>query len=182
MMMIVTEHNVTTTILLNDENNLKMKISMYSDIGYGKGIWAYVQGGMGAVTQALTEINKELGVDVYTNAQVKQFTVNSNTNRCTGVVLEDGTEITATKAVASNCDPHTTFRKVSSSSGSGGHCDELLTSLTHEYLYILHLALTHEYIILLSFMNIYTNNSFMNIYILAYILILSQTQYFFSLS
>ncbi|KAG2387714.1 hypothetical protein C9374_001308 [Naegleria lovaniensis] len=82
------------------------------DIGYGKGIWAYVQGGMGAVTQALTEINKELGVDVYTNAQVKQFTVNSNTNRCTGVVLEDGTEITATKAVASNCDPHTTFRKL----------------------------------------------------------------------
>ena len=83
------------------------------DIGYGKGIWAYVQGGMGAISQALTEINKELGVDVYTNAAVKEFTLNKSSKCCTGVVLEDGTEIQATKAVASNCDPHTTFRKVS---------------------------------------------------------------------
>jgi len=68
---------------------------------------------MGALTKELTEINKELGVDVYTNASVKQFTFNPHNKKCTGVVLEDGTEIKANKAVASNCDPYTTFRKVS---------------------------------------------------------------------
>lgn len=92
---------------------MKYLINICSDIGFGKGIWAYVEGGMGSVTRHLTDINKELGVDVFTNANIKQFTFNHSSKRCTGVVLEDGTEILANKAVASNCDPHTTFRKVS---------------------------------------------------------------------
>ncbi|KAL9644271.1 hypothetical protein ABK040_005732 [Willaertia magna] len=81
------------------------------DIGFGRGIWAYVKGGMGALTNALKESALELGVEIKTDCEVKELVCDIDTNRCKSVVLKDGTEIKANKAIVSNCDVYTTYKK-----------------------------------------------------------------------
>jgi len=70
------------------------------------GAWAYVQGGMGGVTQALQACARDLGVEVRTEAPVASVAVEGD--RATGVVLDDGRELPAA-AVLSNADPKRTF-------------------------------------------------------------------------
>jgi phytoene dehydrogenase-like protein len=80
------------------------------DVGYGRGVWAYVKGGMGALSEAIAESAQGLGVEIVTNSTVKNIAVTNN--KASGVVLEDGTEIKATKCVISNLDPYTTSLKL----------------------------------------------------------------------
>ncbi len=74
-----------------------------------RGVWGYVRGGMGGLTQALAKAAKDLGVEVRTNAEVSRILVKDG--RAAGVVLSGGDEISAA-AVASNADAHVTFRKL----------------------------------------------------------------------
>jgi phytoene dehydrogenase-like protein len=71
-----------------------------------RGLWGFVRGGMGAVSNAIAASAKSAGATIRTSAPVKQILASGGT--VTGVVLESGEEIRA-KVVASNCDPKRTF-------------------------------------------------------------------------
>jgi len=71
-----------------------------------RGVWGYVRGGMGAITQALAAAGRDLGVEIKTSASVGEVLVEGGQAR--GVVLEDGTTIRA-RTVLSNADPKRTF-------------------------------------------------------------------------
>lgn len=71
-----------------------------------RGVWGYVRGGMGAITQALAAAARDLGVTIRTDAEVGEILVQDGT--ATGVVLADGTTLRA-NAVLSNADPKRTF-------------------------------------------------------------------------
>lgn len=71
-----------------------------------RGVWGYVRGGMGAITQALAAAARDLGVEIRTSAPVAEVLVEDQQAR--GVVLDDGTTIRA-RTVLSNADPKRTF-------------------------------------------------------------------------
>ncbi len=74
-----------------------------------QGVWGYVRGGMGTVTQALSQSLKSVGGQILTNAEVDHVIIKNN--RAVGVVLADGKEIYA-KKIISNADPLRTFLKM----------------------------------------------------------------------
>jgi phytoene dehydrogenase-like protein len=71
-----------------------------------RGVWSYVRGGMGGLTQALAAAAKDLGVEIRTEAEVSRILTRGN--RVTGVALANGDEFRA-KRVASGVDCHLTF-------------------------------------------------------------------------
>ncbi len=76
--------------------------------GY-RGLWGFVRGGMGAVSNAIADSARAKGVKIRTSAPVAKILVSEG--RARGVVLESGEEIQA-KIVASNLDPRRTFLKL----------------------------------------------------------------------
>ena len=74
-----------------------------------RGVWAYVKGGMGGLTQALAKAAKDLGVEIRTEAEVAKILTSDGA--VTGVALANGDEFHA-KAVASNADCNITFNKL----------------------------------------------------------------------
>ena len=77
--------------------------------GGARGVWGYVEGGMGALSNAIAESAKQQGVEIRTEAAVEKILVTGD--RVTGVQLEGGEKIEA-KIVASNLDPHLTFERL----------------------------------------------------------------------
>jgi phytoene dehydrogenase-like protein len=73
------------------------------------GVWGYVRGGMGTVTQALAKSFESVGGTILTKAEVDKIVVRDG--KVQGVALSDGREFNA-KRVISNCDPHRTFLKM----------------------------------------------------------------------
>jgi phytoene dehydrogenase-like protein len=74
-----------------------------------RGVWGYVRGGMGGITQALAAAARERGADIRVGAPVARIVTKDR--QVQGVVLENGEEISAPK-VASNADAHVTFFKL----------------------------------------------------------------------
>ncbi|XP_026165064.1 pyridine nucleotide-disulfide oxidoreductase domain-containing protein 2 [Mastacembelus armatus] len=74
------------------------------------GAWGYVEGGMGAVSQAIASAAQSYGVDIFTEKDVGQVLVGSDC-AAKGVVLKDGTEIHS-KVVLSNATPYVTFKNL----------------------------------------------------------------------
>jgi phytoene dehydrogenase-like protein len=74
-----------------------------------RGVWGYVRGGMGGISNALAAAARERGVEIRTNAPVQRILVRDG--RVRGVALADGTEYRA-RHVASNADAHTTFLRL----------------------------------------------------------------------
>lgn len=70
--------------------------------------WGLSRGGTGAVSNAIAAAAVELGVEIRTEAPVAKIL--SKNGRATGVVLENGDEISA-KVVVSSVDPNLTFLK-----------------------------------------------------------------------
>jgi phytoene dehydrogenase-like protein len=68
--------------------------------------WGQPVGGMGAVADACRAAAESFGAEIRVNAGVSQVTVSNG--RATGVVLEDGEEITA-PLVVTTCHPQITF-------------------------------------------------------------------------
>src|SRR5437764_3870171 len=64
-----------------------------------RGVWAYVKGGMGGLTQALASVARAHGAEVRTGADVSQIVVKNGA--AAGVALADGSEFQA-PVVASN--------------------------------------------------------------------------------
>lgn len=78
-------------------------------VGGKRGLWGFVRGGMGSVSNAIADSARSLGVKIRTQAGVALIqTVNG---RVRGVVLESGEEIQAA-VVASNLTPHLTFLRL----------------------------------------------------------------------
>jgi len=78
-------------------------------VGGKRGLWGFVQGGMGAVSEAIAASARSHGAEIRTNAPVSRVLVRDG--RAEGVVLENGDEIRA-GIVASNLDPKLTFLKL----------------------------------------------------------------------
>ena len=74
-----------------------------------RGVWAYVKGGMGGLTQALAKAATDLGVDIKTDAEVSRIIVKDGS--VTGVAVSNGDEYYA-RTVASNADCNITFNKL----------------------------------------------------------------------
>jgi len=79
------------------------------EVDGSKGAWAYVQGGMGAVSAAIASSAREAGASLHTNARVSRILVEGRVAK--GVVLEDG-RVIRSKVVASNATPHITFQRL----------------------------------------------------------------------
>ena len=77
-----------------------------------RGVWGYVRGGMGGISNAIAGAAREKGAEIRTGAEVVKIVVKDGAAR--GVVLRDGTEIQATR-VASGADANVTFLKLMSS-------------------------------------------------------------------
>lgn len=78
-------------------------------VGGHRGLWGFVRGGMGAVSEAIAAAARAAGATIRTGAAVAKVLVRGG--RATGVVLESGEEIEAA-AVASNLDPKVTFLRL----------------------------------------------------------------------
>lgn len=78
------------------------------EAGGARGVWGYVEGGMGALSTALAGACRDLGVEVIREAPVKRILAAGG--RVHGVELEDGHTLTA-PIVASSVDPHWTFER-----------------------------------------------------------------------
>jgi phytoene dehydrogenase-like protein len=74
-----------------------------------RGVWAYVRGGMGGLTQALAGAAKALGVQIRTEAEVARILIREGA--VTGVALAGDGEYRA-RVVASNADAHVTFNRL----------------------------------------------------------------------
>ncbi|MBA3317424.1 MAG: NAD(P)/FAD-dependent oxidoreductase, partial [Gemmatimonadales bacterium] len=76
-----------------------------------RGVWGYVRGGMGGISNAIASAAREKGAEIRTNAEVVKILVKEGTVR--GVALRGGEEIQATR-VASGVDANVTFLKLMS--------------------------------------------------------------------
>jgi len=74
-----------------------------------RGVWGYVRGGMGGLSNAIASAAKERGAEIRVNAAVAQILVKNG--EAVGVVLADGTELRARKVV-SGVDANVTFRRL----------------------------------------------------------------------
>ncbi len=75
-------------------------------VGGKRGLWGFVRGGMGAVSNSIAAAAKAHGAEIRTGAAVSHIRVENG--RAKSVVLDGGDEIEA-KLVASNLDPKRTF-------------------------------------------------------------------------
>jgi phytoene dehydrogenase-like protein len=71
--------------------------------------WGFAKGGTGSVSEAIASAARGFGAEVRTNATVAHVRVNGG--RATGVVLENGDELSA-KVVVSSLDPRRTFTQL----------------------------------------------------------------------
>jgi phytoene dehydrogenase-like protein len=74
-----------------------------------RGVWGYMRGGMGAISNSIADAARSYGAEIRTNASVGRILTNNG--QVTGVALDDGTEFHA-KRVASNADANITFFKL----------------------------------------------------------------------
>jgi phytoene dehydrogenase-like protein len=74
-----------------------------------RGIWSYVRGGMGALSGAIAEAARDMGVEWRTECPVSEIVIENGSVQ--GVITEAGEEIRA-GIVLSNADPKVTFTKL----------------------------------------------------------------------
>jgi phytoene dehydrogenase-like protein len=74
-----------------------------------RGVWGYVRGGMGALSNAIAASAKERGVEIHVNAPVARILIEQG--RTVGVLLADGSELKAA-AVVSCVDANVTFLRL----------------------------------------------------------------------
>jgi phytoene dehydrogenase-like protein len=78
------------------------------EAGGARGVWGYVQGGMGGLALALEKACRAAGADIRREAEVARIVTSGG--KAIGVGLADGSELAA-RAVASSVDAHWTFER-----------------------------------------------------------------------
>ncbi len=81
------------------------------EAGGARGVWGYVQGGMGGLADSLAKSCEDLGVTIVREAGVAEIEIDSASQRASGVRLADGSTYEAS-VVASTVDAHLTFEKL----------------------------------------------------------------------
>jgi phytoene dehydrogenase-like protein len=71
---------------------------VFGEVNGKKGAWGHSVGGMGAITQIMAKVCRELGVEISLESPVRQVLVDGG--RVAGVRLESGEEIAATRVIA----------------------------------------------------------------------------------
>jgi phytoene dehydrogenase-like protein len=79
---------------------------VFGEVNGVKGAWGHALGGMGSITQAMAKACLEVGVEISTDSPVREIAIAGG--KATGVVLEDGTDLSA-RAVVSNLNPKLLF-------------------------------------------------------------------------
>lgn len=79
------------------------------EAGGSRGVWGYVQGGMGGLADALEKSCKDLGVEIRREAPV--HSIHTDKHGACGVGLDDGSQLTA-RVIASSVDAHVTFERL----------------------------------------------------------------------
>lgn len=79
------------------------------EAGGARGVWGYVRGGMGALSDAIASAAQEMGADIFRETAVDQ--IHTSGGKVTGVSLSDGSELDAS-VVASSVDANLTFLKM----------------------------------------------------------------------
>ncbi len=74
-----------------------------------RGVWGYVRGGMGTISNSIASAAKSKGAEIRTNAEVGKILVVDG--QAVGVALKDGTEFRA-KRIISGADANVTFVKL----------------------------------------------------------------------
>ncbi len=74
-----------------------------------RGVWGYMRGGMGGLTQSLAKSCASLGVDIFTSTGISHISVQNG--RATGIITESGNNYTS-RIVASSTDCNITFSKL----------------------------------------------------------------------
>ncbi len=78
------------------------------EAGGSRGVWGYVQGGMGGLAAALETVCRELRVDIRREADVRHIATDQG--KVSAVILADNTVLEA-PVVASSVDAHQTFER-----------------------------------------------------------------------
>ncbi|EPS61943.1 hypothetical protein M569_12847, partial [Genlisea aurea] len=73
-----------------------------------RGIWSYVEGGMGSVSSAIGSAAVKAGATIVTEAEVSELMMDEHSTRVSGVILADGTKVSSS-VVLSNATPYRTF-------------------------------------------------------------------------
>ncbi|MBY0563808.1 MAG: NAD(P)/FAD-dependent oxidoreductase [Hyphomonadaceae bacterium] len=95
---------------------------VFGEVNGNKGLWGHAIGGMGAITQAMAACCRERGVDIRTDAAVKEVVVERAQTRAAGAVvredpvasgltLENGETVRA-RAIVSNLNPKLLFERL----------------------------------------------------------------------
>jgi phytoene dehydrogenase-like protein len=74
-----------------------------------RGVWGYMRGGMGGLTQSLAKACRKHGVEIFTGAAVEKIHVRRGA--AAGVILKGGVEYQA-GVVVCNADPNVTFNRL----------------------------------------------------------------------
>lgn len=83
------------------------------EAGGARGVWGYVRGGMGALSDAIAKSAEEMGVEIFRETAVDRILTEGG--KATGVSLSDGSQFDA-PIVASSVDANLTFLKLLDSS------------------------------------------------------------------
>ncbi|MBR1201414.1 MULTISPECIES: NAD(P)/FAD-dependent oxidoreductase [unclassified Bradyrhizobium] len=81
----------------------------FGEVNGKKGVWGHAIGGMGAITQAMARAARGHGVEIETDAPVREVIVEKD--RATGVMLDNGETISA-KYVVSNVNPKLLYTRL----------------------------------------------------------------------
>ncbi|WP_429024038.1 phytoene desaturase family protein [Bradyrhizobium sp. I1.14.4] len=81
----------------------------FGEVNGKKGVWGHAIGGMGAITQAMASAARSHGVEIDTDAPVREVIVEKD--RATGVILDDGKTVRA-KYVVSNVNPKLLYTRL----------------------------------------------------------------------
>lgn len=83
------------------------------EAGGARGVWGYVQGGMGALSESIAAAATDMGVEIRRETAVRRITTRGagTSSQACGVELSDGSTLEA-RVVASSVDAHLTFERM----------------------------------------------------------------------
>src|SRR5579872_2952640 len=81
----------------------------FGEVNGKKGVWGHAIGGMGAITQAMAHAARSHGVEIETDAGVREVIVEKD--RATGVILDNGETVRA-RYVVSNVNPKLLYTRL----------------------------------------------------------------------
>ena len=119
--------------------------SIYSLIHYLERRWGvhFPRGGTGALVQALGKLMREQGIDIQLSKSVSQ--INIEDGRATGVLLDDGTTLTADRIIC-NGDPAFTYKNLIDKAHRRTWTDKRIDGLKYSMgLYVLYFGTDCKY-------------------------------------